>query len=112
MLVLIWAVPSDLTAQIRSARGAAAEGRRRPSSAAALRGDSPDLAKLCRPGVKSTRIWVWDGLRAMRSPPGAFAGLGKVLGGVRTGGGRSVRRRSPARGVQAAGVRYGLKKLA
>ena len=49
-LVLIWAVPSDLTAQIRSARGAAAEGRQRPSSAEALRGSSPDLAKLGRPG--------------------------------------------------------------
>ena len=48
----------------------------------------------------------------MRSPPGAFAGLGEVRGGVRTGGGESVRRRLPARGVQAAGVRYGLKQLA
>ena len=90
-LVLIWAVPSDPTAQISSARGAAAEGRRRPSSAAALRGSSPDLAKLGHPGVKSTRIWVWGDLRGTCSPPGTLAGLGEDRGGASKGGGGFAR---------------------
>ena len=47
----------------------------------------------------------------MRSPPGAFAGLGEVRGGVCCVGGGPTRRGLPARGVQAAGVRYGLKQL-
>ena len=54
------------------AKGRAGGGadRRRPSSAAALRGSSPDLAKLGRPGVKSTRSWVWGDLQGTCSPPG------------------------------------------
>ena len=91
-LVLIWAVPSDLTAQIRSARGAAAEGRQRPSSAVVLRGSSPDLAKLGRPGVKSTRIWVWGARRGMRNSPGGSVELGRALDDAGTGGGGSARR--------------------
>jgi len=91
-LVLIWAVPSDLTAQIRLARGAAAEGRRRPSSAAALRGSSSDLAKLGRPGVKSTRIWVWGARHGTRNSPGGSVELGRVLDDAGTGGGGSAQR--------------------
>ena len=46
----------------------------------------------------------------MRSPPGAFAGLGEVRGGVCCDGDGPAWRGSPARGVQAAGVRYGPKQ--
>jgi len=73
------------------ARGSGGGTRRRPSSATALRGSSPDLAKLGRPGVKSTRIWVWGDLRGTCSPPGTIAGLGEVPGGASKGGGGSAR---------------------
>ena len=64
---------------------------------AAVRGvDSPEFTVNGAPGVKSTRAWVWDGLRITRDPPGAKAGLGSALGGARHGGGGSVRRSSPA----------------
>ena len=73
-------------------------GRRRDSPATCSRGGgSPDLAKLGRPGVKSTRTWVWGGLRGTCSPPGVFAGLGEDLSGESDGGGGSARWRSPAR---------------
>ena len=98
-LVLIWAVPSDLTAQIRSAHGAAAEGRLRPSSAAALRGGSPDLAKLGRPGVKSTRILVWGARHGTRNSPGGSVELGRALDDAGTGGGGSAQQCSTARAV-------------
>ena len=112
-LVLIWAVPSDPTAQIRSARGAAAEGRRRPSSAAALRGGSPDLAKLGCPGVKLTRFWVWGDLRGTCSPPGAFAGLEEVRSGASKGGGGSTRWRITSARVRVVlGLAQGCKACA
>ena len=75
----------------KGARGGGAD-RRKPSSAAALRGSSPDLAKLGRPEVKSTRIWVWGDLRGTCSPPGDFAGLGVVRGGVCRDDGGPARR--------------------
>ena len=90
--VLIWAVPSNPMAQIRSARGAAAEGRRRPSSAAVLRGGLPDLAKLGCPGVKSTRIRVWGARRGTRNSPGGSVELDRALDDAGTGGDGSARR--------------------
>ena len=55
-------------------------GRRRDSPGTCSRGGgSPNLAKLGRPGIKSTQTWVWGGLRSTCSPPGAFAGLGEAL---------------------------------
>ena len=53
------------------------------------------MAELGPPGVKSTGLWVYDGLRGMRDPPMACTGLGKARGGGFDGGGSSARRRSP-----------------
>ena len=53
------------------------------------------MAELGPPGVKSTGLWVYDGLRGMRDPPMACAGLGKARGGGFDGGGSSAWRRSP-----------------
>ena len=60
------------------------------------------MAELGPPGVKSTGLWVYDGLRGMRDPPMACAGLGKARGGGFDGGGSSARRRSPERTRWAA----------
>ena len=88
-------------------------GRRRGSPAALLRGGArPELFELGVSGVNRAGVWVGKGLRDMRSPLEAFAGLGEVRGGVCYDGDGPTRRGSPARGVQAAGVRYGLKQLA
>ena len=75
-------------------------------------GSSPDLAKLGCPGVKSTRTWVWGGLRGTCSPPGAFAGLGEVRGGASSCGGGCARRDTPASGCSGDSRGYGLPNLA
>ena len=72
--------------------GLGAEQRRNAPATCSRGGGSPDLAKLGRPGVKSTRIWVWGDLRGTCSPPGAFAGLGVVCGGACRDGGGPARR--------------------
>jgi len=80
---------------------------------AALRGSSPDLAKLGRPGVKSTHIWVWSDLRGTCSPPGAFAGLGEVRGGASKGSGGTARWRiTDARVRVVLGLAQGCKACA
>ena len=78
---------------------------------ALLRGGArPELFKLGVSGVNRAGVWVGKGLRDMRSPLEAFAGLGEVRGGVCYDGDGPARRGSLARGVQAAGVRYGQKQ--
>ena len=76
-------------------------GRRRltpaTNSAAALVGNSLDFTETSAPGVKSTRVWIWDDQRAMRHPPGPKTGYSGALGGVSDGSGGSARRSSPAR---------------
>ena len=59
--------------------------------------------------VNRAGVWVGKGLRDMRSPLEAFAGLGEVRGGVCYDGEGPARRGSPARGMQVAGVHYELK---
>jgi len=91
------------------ARGGGASRRRRRSRG----GGSPEMAELGPPGVKSTGLWVYDGLRGMRDPPMACAGLGKARGGGFDGGGSSARRRSPGRTRWAAlGLASGRKRMA
>ena len=71
------------------------------------------MAELGPLGVKSTGLWVYDGLRGMRDPPMACAGLGKARGGGFDGGGSSARRRSPGRTRWAAlGLGSGRKRMA
>ena len=77
------------------------------------------MAELGPPGVKSTGLWVYDGLRGMRDPPMACAGLGKARGGGFNGGGSSAwrglgglaearnRARRPCRGGGVEGERRG-----
>ena len=60
------------------------------------------MAELGPLGVKSTGLWVYDGLRGMRDPPMACAGLGKARDGGFDGGGSSARQRSPERTRWAA----------
>jgi hypothetical protein len=76
-------------------------GRRRltpaTNSAAALVGNSPDFTETGAPGVKSTRVWIWDDQRAMRHPPGPKTRYDRALGGMSDGNGGSVRQSSPAR---------------
>ena len=82
-------------------RGGGANRRRR-LPAAALLWELAGLRRFSVPGLKSIGLWVYDGLRDTRSPPGAFAGLGEVSGGTCCDGGGSVRRTSPASGVLRA----------
>ena len=63
-------------------------------------GASPELAELGLPGVNSIGVWVRDGLRDMRNPPGPKSGHGEVLNTGRDGVGGIGRRR-------IAGVRRG-----
>ena len=63
--------------------------------------NSPELAELGLPGVNSIGVWVRDGLRDMRNPPGPKAGCGEVLNTGRGGGGGTARRRIA--GVRRAG---------
>ena len=91
------------------ARGGGASRRRRRSRG----GGSPEMAELGPPGVKTTLLWVYDGLRGMRDPPMACAGLGKARGGGFDGGGSSARRRLPERTRWAAlGLGSGRKRMA
>jgi hypothetical protein len=53
---------------------------------------SPELIENDAPGIKSTRAWVWNGLRDMRNPPRALVGLGEVRGHGCNGGSGSARR--------------------
>ena len=62
------------------------------NSAAALIENSPGFTVNGAPGVKSTRVWVWDDQRDTRDPPGPEAGLITALGCARHGGGGSVQR--------------------
>jgi hypothetical protein len=55
-------------------------GHRRLVSAVARGSGSLDFAKSDAPVAKSSRAWVWDGLRDMYNPPRALAGLGRALG--------------------------------
>ena len=70
------------------------------------------MAELGLPGADSSGVWVGKGLRDMRSPPGAFAGLGEVRGGACCDGGGPARRCSPTCGVLAVAVAYRLRELA
>ena len=91
-------------------RGGSGADRRRPFSAVAWHWELAGLRCFGVPGLKTEWAWVRKGLRDMRSPLEAFAGRGEVRGGVCYDGDGPARRGSPARGVQAAGVRYRLKQ--
>jgi hypothetical protein len=67
---------------------------------------------MATPGLKSTRTWVWGGLRGTCSPPGAFAGLGEVRGGASSCGGGCARRDTPASGCSGDSKGYSLPNLA
>ena len=71
--------------------------RQRPSSAAALRGSSPDFAVNRAPEVKTTRVWVRHDQRDTRDPLVSKARAGGAQSSGSNCGGGSVRRRSPAR---------------
>ena len=70
------------------------------------------MAKLGRPGVKSTRTWVWGGLRGTCSPLGVFAGLGEVCGGASSCGGGCARRDIAGKRCSTGARGYGLQDLA
>ena len=53
--------------------------------------NSPELAELGLPGVNSIGVWVKDGLRDMRNPPGPKTARGEVLNAGRDGGGGTTR---------------------
>ena len=71
-------------------------GRRRVTAGDPARGGgalgSPDLAKPGRPGVKSTRFWVWRTPRNMRDPLGGFPGLREARLGLAMARGGAERR--------------------
>ena len=68
------------------------ESRRRAFSAAAPRGSSLDFTVNGAPGVKLTRVWIWDAQHVMRGPPGHSVELGRALDDAGTGGDGSARR--------------------
>ena len=73
------------------------------------------MAELGLPGVNSIGVWVRDGLRDMRNPPGSKTGRGEVLNAGRDGGGGTARWRIAGARVRAVlGVRnvQVLQKLA
>ena len=71
------------------------------NSAAALIENSPGFTVNGAPGVKSTRVLVWDDQRDTRDPPGPKTGYDRALGGEHKGCGGSARRSSPAQHVWA-----------
>ena len=89
-------------------------GRRRVTAGDPARGGgalgSPDLAKPGRPGVKSTRFWVWRTPRNMRDPLGGFPGLREARLGLAMargglhGGARAGLQRTGAQGARRAKI--------
>ena len=83
------------------------------NSAAALIENSPGFTVNGAPGVKSTRVWVWDDQRDTRDPPGPKTGYDGTLGGEGKGCGGSAQRSSPAQHVRAfPGSAQGFKRCA
>jgi hypothetical protein len=75
-------------------------------------GNSSEFTEFGAPRVKSSGAWVCRAQHDTRDPPGALSGPGGAQGCVRGGGGGSTQRHSPACGVSAVGIAYGLQHLA
>jgi len=83
---------------------AAAELAGKPFPAAALHGNSPELADSCVPRAKSAGVRVGDDQRDLRKPPGSSAGSAGVGVRVRSG-------RGGAAMADLAGVSVGARSV-
>ena len=83
---------------------AAAELAGKPFPAAALHGNSPEIADSCVPWAKSAGVRVGDDQRDLRKPPGSSAGSAGVGVRVRSG-------RGGAAMADLAGVSVGARSV-